>query len=94
MLQLALQFGGAMVIYLDWKNSFSMMLTDLPVNAYIAVGGDEPPSMTILNEELIERLSTRNYTSLRLSSEFFTGASHSQVPMIGFRNGIQFVLNQ
>jgi predicted alpha/beta superfamily hydrolase len=67
---------------------------DLPVNAYIAVGGDEPPSMTILNEELIERLSSRNYNSLRLTSEFFMGASHSQVPMIGFKNGIEFVLNQ
>jgi predicted alpha/beta superfamily hydrolase len=85
-----------------WSNGYLFGLeeqffndaTDLPVSAYIAIGGDEPPSMTILNEELIERLSTRNYTSLRLSSEFFTGASHSQVPMIGFRNGIQFVLNQ
>jgi predicted alpha/beta superfamily hydrolase len=68
--------------------------TDLPATVYIAVGGDEPPSMTILNEELIERLNTRNYNSLRLKSKFFAGASHSQVPMIGFKEGIQFVLNQ
>jgi enterochelin esterase-like enzyme len=26
MLQLVLQFGGAMVFYSDWKNSFSMIL--------------------------------------------------------------------
>lgn len=85
-----------------WSNGFLFGLEeqlfndtiDLSANTYIAVGGDEPPSMTILNEELIERLTTRNYNSLMLESEFFTGASHSQVPMIGFKNGLQFVLNQ
>jgi predicted alpha/beta superfamily hydrolase len=66
----------------------------LTARSYIAVGGDEPPSMTILNEEIVERLTARNYDGLMLESEFFTGASHSQVPMIGFVNGLQFVLNQ
>jgi predicted alpha/beta superfamily hydrolase len=85
-----------------WSNGFLFGMeeqffndaTDLSVKTYIAVGGDEPPSMTILNEELIERLNSRNYSGLRLDSEFFSGASHSQVPLIGFKNGIQFVLNQ
>ena len=49
--------------------------------------------MTALNEAFIERLNTRNYDRLKLESQFFEGASHSQVPMIGFKNGIQFVLN-
>jgi hypothetical protein len=75
------------------EEQFFNNTSNLPANAYIAVGGDEPPSMTILNEELIERLNARNYSHLRLDSDFFTGASHSQVPMIGFKNGIQFVLN-
>ncbi|MEO0899841.1 MAG: alpha/beta hydrolase-fold protein [Bacteroidota bacterium] len=85
-----------------WNNAYlfeleerlSNNVIDLPIHAYIAVGSEEPPSMTIPNEELIERLNSRNYNSLRLTSEFFMGASHSQVPMIGFKNGIQSVLNQ
>lgn len=75
------------------EERFHSASADLPAKAFISVGGDEPPSMTILNEELIERLTTRNYNGFTLQSKFFNKASHSQVPMIGFRNGLQFVLN-
>lgn len=75
------------------EEQFFDQSSDLVAKAYIAVGGDEPPSMTILNEEMIERLKARNYPGMSLASEFFQGASHSQVPMIGFKQGIQFVLN-
>jgi predicted alpha/beta superfamily hydrolase len=67
---------------------------DLPARVFLAVGGDEPPSMTILQEELTERLYSRNYSGLELRSEFFKGASHSQVPMKGFKKGIEFVLTK
>lgn len=84
-----------------WSNGFLFGMeeqlfsntSNLPAKTYIAVGGDEPPSQTILNKELIERLNSRNYDGLRLDSEFFSGASHGQVPMIGFKNGIQFILS-
>lgn len=104
MLQINSPFNGYVAVSSSiwWNNGFLFGMeeqfandtTDLLANTYIAVGGDEPPSMTILNEKLIERLNSRNYNSLRLESEFFTGASHSQVPMIGFKNGIQSVLSQ
>jgi predicted alpha/beta superfamily hydrolase len=77
-----------------WEEQFASNAADLPAKAYIAVGGDEPPSMTTLNEELIERLKERDYDGLSMSSEFFTGASHSQVPILGFKKGVQFVLAQ
>ena len=103
MLQVNSPFNGFVAVSSSiwWNNGFLFGMeeqffndtSNLPANTYIAVGGDEPPSMTILNEELIERLNTRNYSGLRLDSEFFKGASHSQVPMIGFKKGIQFVLN-
>jgi predicted alpha/beta superfamily hydrolase len=104
MLKVGSPFSGYVAVSASvwWGNSFLFGLeeqlfndsNDLQANAYIAVGGDEPPSMTILNEELIERLNSRNYSNFMLESEFFSGASHSQVPMAGFMNGIQFVLSQ
>ena len=103
MLQLDSPFMGYVAVSSSiwWNNGFLFGIeeqfftdaTDLPANLYISVGGDEPPSMTALNEAFIERLNTRNYDRLKLESQFFEGASHSQVPMIGFKNGIQFVLN-
>jgi predicted alpha/beta superfamily hydrolase len=75
------------------EEAYFKLSTNLPAKTYLAVGGDEPPSMTILNTELTDRLKSRNYNGFRLKSEIFDGASHSQVPMIGFRKGIQFVLN-
>jgi predicted alpha/beta superfamily hydrolase len=84
-----------------WSNGFLFGLEEQmaeqpptsPTKVYIAVGGDEPPSMTSLAEELTERLNNRNYTDFSVASEVFESASHSQVPMIGFRNGIQNVFN-
>lgn len=103
MLQANSPFGAYVAISSSvwWSNGFLFGMeeqffnntTDLSSKVYIGVGGDEPPSMTILNEELAERLKARNYNSLRLMSEVFSGASHSQVPMTGFSNGIKFVLN-
>ena len=75
------------------EEQFFNASSDLNAKAFISIGGDEPPSMTILNEEIIERLNGRNYNGFSLKSEFFTGGSHSQVPMLGFEKGIQFVLN-
>lgn len=104
MLQSNSPFSGYVAVSSSiwWNNGFLFGLeeqffndnTDLPANIFIAVGREEPPSMTILNETFIERLNTRNYIGLRLKSEFFKGASHSQVPLIGFKNGIQFVFDE
>lgn len=75
------------------EEAFAEKTTTLAAKAFIAVGGDEPPSMTILNEEMAERLKARNYEGLEVQSAFFSGASHSQVPMKGFIDGIKFILN-
>lgn len=66
--------------------------SSLPVKLYLALGQDEPPSMTILNEEMAERLSLGNYPQFQLKKELFKGASHSQVPIKGFKEGLSFIL--
>ncbi len=72
--------------YLDAGN-------DLSAKLYIAVGGDEPPSMTILAEEMADRLQQRNYSNLDLKFHSYDGASHGQTPIRGFSDGLLFILN-
>lgn len=66
---------------------------DLSAKVYIAVGTDEPPSMTILARELSDRLLKRNYSDLDLKFSFYEGASHGQTPIRGFSDGLTFIFN-
>lgn len=84
-----------------WRNAYLFSLEEMQLEkepgintkVHISFGGDEPPSMTILNEEMVERLQTQMSSDFRIDSKTFKGASHSQVAMPGFVEGIQFVLN-
>ncbi|MEM7370486.1 MAG: alpha/beta hydrolase-fold protein [Bacteroidota bacterium] len=84
-----------------WKDTQAFALeeelksrvAELPVQVYMAIGGDEPPSMTAINEEMVERMDSRQYSGLELEYIFYKGASHSQVPLQGFMDGLTFTLN-
>lgn len=82
-----------------WKDGYlfgeeaTMAAPARHAQVYIGVGGDEPPSMTILNEEMAERLKANNFENLEVELEFFEGASHSQVPLAGFKSGLRNILN-
>ncbi len=87
----SLWWGNGALFGLEQQKAIST--TNLAAKVYLAVGQDEPPSMTILASEMIERLESRNYDQFQMDAAFFPGASHSQVPLTGFRNGILYVLN-
>jgi predicted alpha/beta superfamily hydrolase len=55
------------------EEELSKRTRSLPFRTHISIGGDEPPSMTVLNETMIERLQSRAYTGFQLDSEFFKG---------------------
>jgi predicted alpha/beta superfamily hydrolase len=60
---------------------------------YIGVGTDEPPSMTILAEEMAERLQQPDYLNWQVRLHLYKGASHGQTPDKGFLDGLAFILN-
>lgn len=75
------------------EQSLSDDLSTLDAKVFIGAGEDETPSIPVLNLEMIDRLKSRNYSGFQLHSKLYQGASHSQVPMVGFSDGLKFVLN-
>ncbi len=67
---------------------------DLNTLFYMAYGSAESGSLAAHNDEMIDRIKSRNYPSLNFKTEVFKGASHRQVSWEGFSKAIQFLLNQ
>ncbi len=67
--------------------------SDLNTKLYIAYGSAESGSLAAHNAEMIERIESRNYPSLKFKSDVFVGSSHRQAAWEGFRKGLIFCLN-
>lgn len=73
--------------------AYAPTASDMPSKVFFSAGLHEPPSMTILCQEMEARMRERGISGLQIGSAYYERASHSQTPVEGFLDGMAFYLD-
>lgn len=76
----------------EMENSYANAHNDLNVNLYMSVGDLEGVTMNTHFDAFVNKMQSRSYNGLSLFTERLKNRSHQNTPILGFDNGLTYIL--
>lgn len=81
-------------LYTEEMSLYSRLQGELPVTLYLAVGKDEERRFVESNDEMAEKLTSRNYSGFRFKSIQYYGLHHGSVVAPAVEDGLTWIFLQ